>query len=528
MQYCVVKTGAEIFDVIHACGLGIVLACASESTIELVDEGVAYLLSEPTGVRLNDTVSILNRVLALPRPEEIEAAEKRYTDAPVNVATLDGLSAALFTTPGARAASVADALNKRRFQPEILQDALRKAQRAIARLRLYAERTSCHAHCEWLPHLLQDYDAGQPQVPVPVAKAKHDIAVPMTLDPAFSHSTRRPISDGLVGDKTNVTIRGTRYAALLAFVGASRFLRAQRVAGDLVNFYIPVVRSMTLHPDTSLPVLPPTEHPAGHAAVSRWLAYQKMAQSQDSHWRGLAYQVMQTQGAQQSISRDRGFLENLWLDTVEARTGSGMIAYWRWLLGRHREETPFEVDNLVDCLAEHDATAWLGHLRDVALHLHADPQAKTRPYSLAEVKEVTAMMVAPTHLPLSAVLDRKQGTLRFGHALRQLGEQNPAPLRELVEALDAVRTRDQLVRVLARAVQECVVARATSKFKLTIPNDKDLRCLLDDVDQYGAATIAGLLVILSALYYPYRSNTRATDKTFKPEEPVLEGGEDDH
>jgi hypothetical protein len=123
--------------------------------------------------------------------------------------------------------------------------------------------------------------------------------------------------------------------------------------------------------------------------------------------------------------------------------------------------------------------------------------------------------------PLSSVLEQERGTLRFGHALRLLGQQNPAPLRDIIDALDSACTSDQLVRILAQAAQECAVASAKTEF-IVIPSDNDLRQLLDDVDQYGARTIAGLLIILSALRYPRRSGLNIDG-----EPPELLKGEDD-
>ena len=110
-------------------------------------------------------------------------------------------------------------------------------------------------------------------------------------------------------------------------------------------------------------------------------------------------------------------------------------------------------------------------------------------------------MKAATEIPLSTVLEREQGTLRFGHALRLLGKYNNGPLRDIIDSLDSVQTCDQLMHVLAQAVQECAVAGAKTPF-IVIPDDEDLKHLLDDIDRYGARTVAELLIILSALRYP--------------------------
>src|SRR5260370_41662021 len=115
------------------------------------------------------------------------------------------------------------------------------------------------------------------------------------------------------------------------------------------------------------------------------------------------------------------------------------------------------------------------------MHRHGVPHAKEaiRPYRLAEVKEVTTHMDASTPSLLRKILEQKAGTLRFGHALRLLGQANPASLRDLVEELESVQTLDQLIHTLAPTAQECQMAAAKSQF-LVVPSDGDLALLLED------------------------------------------------
>jgi hypothetical protein len=87
--------------------------------------------------------------------------------------------------------------------------------------------------------------------------------------------------------------------------------------------------------------------------------------------------------------------------------------------------------------------------------------------------------------------------------------------REVIEELDTLQTGEQLLFLLGRLVQQCSLAQAKSPFIL-IPSEPDFKQLLQDVDQYGARTIAGMLIVLSALRYP-----RTTPDITKPE-PVGE------
>jgi hypothetical protein len=121
-------------------------------------------------------------------------------------------------------------------------------------------------------------------------------------------------------------------------------------------------------------------------------------------------------------------------------------------------------------------------------------------YSLLEVQEVFAIMESSHPTPLSAVLEHKDGTMRFGHALRQLRDQAPSSVHEILEDLESVQTCDCLMNILTRAMQTCEVVDAHSPF-IIIPTDGDLKLLLDDVERYGASTIAALLRLLSTLRY---------------------------
>jgi hypothetical protein len=51
-----------------------------------------------------------------------------------------------------------------------------------------------------------------------------------------------------------------------------RFLRAQRLAGALVNCYVPIARDLSIAADTSLPLLLSTDGSPDQALLRRWLA----------------------------------------------------------------------------------------------------------------------------------------------------------------------------------------------------------------------------------------------------------------
>jgi hypothetical protein len=130
-----------------------------------------------------------------------------------------------------------------------------------------------------------------------------------------------------------------------------------------------------------------------------------------------------------------------------------------------------------------------------------------RLYQIDEVRGVIAAMDSSQPTPLSVILAQKEGTLRFGHALRQLRSNAASVSHELFDDLAAVQTRDQLIEILARTMEVCTIMDARAYF-LIIPSDQDLKLLLEDVERYGALTIAKLLRLLSTLRYPARPEER--------------------
>jgi hypothetical protein len=287
---------------------------------------------------------------------------------------------------------------------------------------------------------------------------------------------------------------------LLAYIGAARFLRAMPLKGDLVLFVVPLAAAITLPPQTGRPVLAPADHTPEQALVLQWLEY-ALQPGEHAHWSSLAYLVVQRQGAQQSIPRERGSLDLSWIQGLSPSTREALLPAWRRLLRLERDRHPYDLDHLLDSLRTRYARDWADHLYDVAECIHYQRGTGVSPYPLEAVKEVTALMNSSTPSKLAEILDRKAGTLRFGHALRLLGQVNASALRDLEEELEAVQSLDQLLLVLARTAQDCQVAAAKSPFTL-VPSDEDLKYLLVDVEQVGAQTVARFLITLSALRYP--------------------------
>ncbi len=224
-------------------------------------------------------------------------------------------------------------------------------------------------------------------------------------------------------------------------------------------------------------------------------------------WKALSYQVLQTLAKQQAISRSRGSLDLSWFGHLNHHAGEHLLQYWKWLFRTPQKERPYQLHHLVEALVTSQRQAWEAHLFEVAqaelarrpLEEQDDQTRRLRLYSLHEIQEVSTAMESPLPTPLSTILERKEGTMRFGHALRQLKEQAFSMVREILEDLESVRTRVQLMDVLTRARETCEVMDAKSPF-LIVPSDRDLQLLLEDVERYDAHTIASLLRLLSTLH----------------------------
>jgi hypothetical protein len=502
VEWRIVKIGIEQFDMLHAYGLAILLATRLGLAVELRDTACSYnlscsMLELP---QVNSDV-LLEKVFPLPGEEEMHAFDPRASEQKLSVTVLDGLLTALFTTPGPRVLSVSDLVGKQRLDEEALQKGLHKVAKRINRWKAFARRVMKGKKVDWLSDMLRDYHSEHPAFPTLVeGKYEGDINVLMTIDPSFCFSLRSALSLGRMTAKTQVAVRGTRYAGLLAFIGASRFLRAQRLSGALVNCYVPVARNLSIDADTSLPILLPTDCRPDQAAIRHWLALSQQSSQPKTIWNGLAYQTLLTQGQQQSLSLESGVLEIGWLMALQDRIGRGAISYWQIQLSA--EEAGGEQELLLDALTYHSIDAWLAHLHAMAQGTQAHLGDKGRSYNLEEVRTITEAMSDAKDIPLKHVLEREEGTLRFGRALRQIGRYNPSRLRDLLEALEAAQTRAQLLPVLQRIVLASELEKAKKRM-IIVPTEKDFTALSEDMDRYGIPELVGLLLILSALRYPW-------------------------
>ena len=251
MKWCVMKTGIERFDALHAYGLGVIVASAYESPTDVYEDALCYTLHCTSSARSRVSAhEMFDIICPLPTEEMLQAIyeqpgeyQRHNEEEHLALHTFDGLLAALLTVPqGVRCCSVADLLDKEGHRPSALKDGSQKVQAQWAKWKARILQQT-HTSFDWLGDLLEEYrpDAACVSLFQP-SQSKTDITVTMTIEPTLGYASRNPLSDARVTNKINMTVKGTRFAAWLAYVGASRFLRAQRVLGDSINYYVPFAR----------------------------------------------------------------------------------------------------------------------------------------------------------------------------------------------------------------------------------------------------------------------------------------------
>jgi hypothetical protein len=517
MEWRVIKMGPEMFDILHAYGVGIVVASATHEPVMVQDEGCSYLLTSPCTTIPRAAPGMLEEIFRLPGPEEvlrIPQEQSAHPAIPLAVANLDGLLAAFFTRPDVvRSCSLSALLERQRLDPSAIECSVASVK-GICNGWMVSTTQAVPSASRWLDQLLRDYDALHPCQPLPGTKRGTDITAAMTLDPSLGYASRQPLSDGRISWKVNLTIRRPRFAILLAYIGAMRFLRAQPVAGDFIAYSVPVPSTLSLHAESARPLLWPRSDDSPERALVLQALEQVISRSADEgRWKALPYQVLLAHGKQQAISCARGVLDLARLERLKHHAGEGVLQHWKWLLSLPQRERPYELAHLIEAMVTSRLQVWEAHLFDVVqvelartpLEVRDHQAKRLRLYSIHEVQEVSAVMQSPHPTPLSAILERKEGTMRFGHALRQLRRQAPSMAREILEDLESVQTRDRLLDALTRTMQTCEVMDAQSPF-IIIPSDGDLKLLLEDVERYGAHMVAALLRLLSTLRYGARKD----------------------
>src|SRR5947209_3683317 len=171
MQWYVVKTGAELFDLLHAYGLGILLAHAGAQPTQMMDTGGTYTLTGHLCSPLHTSIDLVDEVLVLPTPPQVEATRQPRGD--ISVANLDGLLTILFTTRGPRVLSVADLTRRSKWDDAVIEQAIKKVHDALTCWKASVSQTSSKGAQRFLEQILEDYAPLTLAPPVPAEARPH-------------------------------------------------------------------------------------------------------------------------------------------------------------------------------------------------------------------------------------------------------------------------------------------------------------------------------------------------------------------
>jgi hypothetical protein len=336
MQWRVIKMGPDLLDILHTYGLGIVVASATQQPVAVQEEGCSYRLSSLCTTLPQVGPDLLDELFLMPSLEEVlqvSQGQHTRTEMPLRVANLDGLLTALFTRPNLEHnCSIYAMLDRHRLDSTALERSIAGVRDVCTKWKELTNQ-QFSTGSEWLEEMLRDYDAFRPGQPLPGAKRGTDITAAMTLDPSLGYASRQPYSDGRISRKVNLTMLCPRFATLLAFLGAMRFLRAQPIAGDFIIFSTPTPSSLSLHAESARPLLRPRYHDGLEQAL-RLQAFELVTDhsQDDKQWKALSYQVLLSRGKQQAISLSRGVLDLVRFEHLKHRLGEHLLRYWKVLL----------------------------------------------------------------------------------------------------------------------------------------------------------------------------------------------------
>lgn len=329
MKFCVLKTGYQQFDALHAMGLCLIISAASNQPVSLEDKTAWYLV-EFEKMPTENLLTALEKIIAIPTVDGFETFDK--TCPTTEWITFDGLLAALFTTPGPRLVSVADAQRKTKLSPDSLKAGLAKVRKATSRWMKFVEKqVKQKSIADIWDDFLSDYNINTPVIPEIGIRGKSAIKILMPLEPSLSFSSRQVFSNGKVEQQESMTAIAPKYASLLAFVGASQFLHAQRVAGKLVNLYLPIPDATKITYPCDVLFLDESSFDPDIAGILYTIHFAKQIRGQG--WRALSRQTLQTQGAQQSISVDRHVIELY----PFMKLNTALLGNWQYMLVKARQ-----------------------------------------------------------------------------------------------------------------------------------------------------------------------------------------------
>jgi hypothetical protein len=492
MVFTILKTGFSSFDALHALGLAILLSETCQTKVNIANNDISFVLTLALLSIPRISTECMDRILDLPKPEEILELSKNPDD--ICFLNLDGLLAVSLSLPGPRVVSVSDLIYKpflnQKQRSDRVNSSLTKVLSIVDRVKDYLNTQIRTNQNNFLDDILADYSPNQPKAPVieKYVDRKRSLPIWSVLEPALGFSNRSPASNCML-ESYNLTIKGTRFAILLAVIAAARMLRAQRFEGQNILFWVPKVTQGVILPSSALPTL---HFFKGNLETTVLFHALDMARTITpiSH-EGFYYRVYSERGPQQPLPTEEGeiSLENI------RKLSSRQINYWKQ---KCESSFPLELHLLARALFDRSFEECIKFF--ISWHDQIIKYGSTLNYSLDNLLEVIDMLDPDSKQPLSKVLDEKSGARKFGALLRQLHETNRGEYLESYEMLKIAKSPEDILSVLSRTMSEIVTMNPKKSVFRVFPTNNDVKILLEQIECYGTSPIAQILIILASIH----------------------------
>ncbi len=490
MKLVVVKTGFASFDTLHACGLAIVFAEVCDEEVLLQDQGPVFELTLSIEPIPKVSYLVLKQILRLPDLDELLKPSKDHETA-THFLNLDGLLATTINLPGPRTLSITELLHRPFLDEEgkalWLKKGYEKVSRVASRLISGIQRELKSGSDDFLNLISDDYLSDHLIIPKIEKYGQRYLPIWSTFEPALGFSTRSSVSDCEL-NSYNLTISGNRFASFLALVGAARILRAQKTDSRYAVYWLPSFNQITIVPGFAFQPLRFFRGNANLAILSRTM--DALNNETETKFIGLHYHILQ--GSKQPVPVEEGEISLLPLRQFPKK----LVKFWRSIA---TSSLTFDDDLLSSALFDLNYHSWERFL--LSWHDLLLSNKVAYPYSLDEILEVNHMLDPLSAQPLSAILNEKAGTRKFGVLLRQLNEINRSEYLEAKNKLIGARSPEEILAALCPALDEILVIQGKKATFRVIPTNADIKKLLEQIESHGVSSIAHILIILASLHY---------------------------
>ena len=506
MDFRVMKVGQVRFDTLHACGLAILLNHLVKKPVHVVDEEISFHIYFKGNLPEQMPEEILKEILVLPSKEElVQFLNNPFQSLPLG--NMDGLLAALITSTGIRVVSVVSLKFLINDNLQAIDKAIWKIEHAIDKWMKALEKGYQNKRKNWLSDILSDYSYSHPEIPLPLSKCSARVRLSMPIDPAFGFSPRSPNNNQVISH--GISLNGTPYSSILAYIGAARFLRAEVGSRYKVYLYYPVIKVLVVDDKTYMPILTSGEMLGDKSLFLFWFnSYKNYGQKnfKTVSFLGICYQVMSTHAGKSPISNKSGVYEFMRLEQIRPNIRMNLLEIWEWMLRDQSHQTI--TISLCHYLQSMNILDWVYHLEKVVDQIWDIPRNFL--YSERQIMEVFRTMNQLIEDRPISLFQRGSGAIQFGRMLRSLRWANFKEYRLIIHLLDDATNENEFLDSLFLGVQKCEILRTLGAIMIRV-HEKDIKVLLDDLSIYGFRKVRNFIKLISAIEYDNKKVTSTDD-----------------